>query len=198
MATIQDYDSLVTAVTDWTLRDEMPIDTFIGLIETKLRPILRHYKQDKQVTIPLVDKTITLPNDMIEPLYLRVNGYDTRQISLVGGIKYANEVVYKQVGDTYEFDGPQDVGEPGAEAVLLYRAVIPAITEDTPTNWLIQRFPDVYFHGVLYQAYRWMKDMESFSAEYQSFQEALSVVAADDLAGRSTANVTSYGGPIAW
>lgn len=187
---ITDYNSLIEAVEGYTLRYDMPLGTFIGLAESKFRPIISHYQQDTTVVLPIVGGKITLPADCLEAQFIRVNNYDTRQISLYGGERYADEVVYTQIGRTYEFDGPDDI----STATLIYRAEIPALTEAAPTNWLIEKFPEVYLHAVLGRAYRWLKDMESFALEEQSFQEAVALVTLDNIKGRSTANVTSYGG----
>ncbi|NTF34254.1 phage adaptor protein [Rhizobium skierniewicense] len=187
---ITDYNSLIEAVEEYTLRYDMPVAMFVGLAESKFRPIISHYNQDKTVVLPIVGGKITLPADFLEAQFIRVNDYETRQISLQGGERYADEVAYVQAGNTYEFDGPVDI----STAKLIYRAAIPALTADAPTNWLIQKFPEVYLHAVLGRAYRWLKDMESFGLEEQSFKEAVALVALDDIKGRSTANVASYGG----
>lgn len=77
------------------------------------------------------------------------------------------------------------VGEPDAEVSMLYSAAFPDLTTDQ-TNWLFDRFPNVYVSSILKEFHRWQTNAEGVEIEDAALKEALSIVAEDDRKGRVT------------
>lgn len=181
---ISNYDELKQAVQDYTLRDEIPFDTFLRLAEAKINPMIKHYLQEKTETLDIIDNTATLPADYLEGRFVSVDDKPTFQTGIDTNTFTQSEVLYKQIGNTFEFRGEYEV----PKAKLVYTASIPKLTTAEPTNWLLQRFPNVYLHAVLAAAFRWLRDGEAEAQEAASLMEAASIVAADNLRGVRPAN----------
>jgi hypothetical protein len=50
---------------------------------------------------------------------------------------------------------------PTADFVIIYKAVLPPLTDLAPTNWLMTNFPDVYLQGSMVEASAFEKDTEA-------------------------------------
>jgi len=70
-------------------------------------------------------------------------------------------------------------GNATASIRMVYRRTIPALTEAAPTNWLLERAPDVYKLGVLYHAAQWDHDRETASDYKALWDEAISELRTD-------------------
>ncbi|TWF46321.1 hypothetical protein [Neorhizobium alkalisoli] len=68
---------------------------------------------------------------------------------------------------------------------MLYSAAFPDLTTDQ-TNWLFDRFPNVYVSAILKEFHRWQTDAEGVQIEDAALKEALSIVGEDDRKGRIT------------
>lgn len=181
---ISNYDELLSAVRDYTLRDDIPFDTFLRLAEAKINPMIKHYMQEKTTTLDIIENTATLPADYQEGRFVSVDDKPTFQTGIDTNTFTQSEVLYKQIGNTFEFLGEYEV----PKAKLVYRAAIPKLTTTEPTNWLLTRFPNVYLHAVLAAAFRWMRDGEAEAQETASLMEYASIIAADNLSGVRPAN----------
>lgn len=87
---------------------------------------------------------------------------------------------YYHEGDSLVF-----VGDIDAEVTLLYSAAFPDLTSDQ-TNWLFDRFPNIYLSAVLKEFHRWQTNAEGVQIEDAALKEALAIVAEDDRRGRVT------------
>ncbi|UXS04527.1 phage adaptor protein [Agrobacterium tumefaciens] len=191
---IETRDELISAVKDYSLRSDAPVDLFIKLFETDLKTLVTHYLSETVVDLTISSGKVTLPADFLKARDVKVDGCATRQLGIRDTLVYADEVGYRQVGKQYVFVGRADI----KKAQIVYTAKVPALTETNPTNWLLTNFPNVYLHGVLAKLYRWAKDDVAEGLEKQSLGEALAVVAEDDRQGRNPAAPNSFGGGAAW
>lgn len=191
---IETRDELISAVKDYSLRNDAPVDLFIKLFETDLKTLITHYLAETVVDLPIVDNTVSLPADFLKARDVKADTYKTRQLGIRDTLVYEDEVGYRQVGKQYVFVGRTNI----SNVQIVYSAKVPALTEANPSNWLLTNFPNVYLHGVLAKLYRWAKDDVAEGLEKQSLAEALAVVAEDDRQGRNPAAPNSFGGAAAW
>jgi hypothetical protein len=191
---IETRDDLISAVKDYSLRSDAPVKLFIRLFETDLKPLIKHYLSETIVDLPIVGNKVTLPSDFVTARSVVVDNYMTRQLGIRDSLIYEDEVGYRQVGKEFHFVGRTDI----QTVQIVYTAKVPALTEDNPTNWLLQEFPSVYVHGVLAKLYRWAKDDVAEGLEKQSLAEALAVIAEDDRQGTSGAAPTTFEGGAGW
>ncbi|WP_313199922.1 hypothetical protein [Rhizobium sp.] len=174
-----DYDSFIATIQSYTIRDDAPIDSFIRRAESYLRTVTKHYLAEKTVVLPIDVGAITLPTDFLE--IRTVTGTKLyKPVAVQAANLCENEVGYYRTGNRLVF-----VGEPDATVELLYWAAFPDLTEDQ-SNWLFERFPNVYIAAVLKEFHRWQTSSEGVQVEGQALQESLSIVAEDDRRGRQT------------
>lgn len=177
------YDEFLSSLADLQIRTDAPNETFIRRAEAYLRPLVKHYLAEKQLTLPVVDGVASLPADFIEVRQITGATKTYKPISPNNATLYDNEVGYFRVADDIVF-----AGEPEASVVLLYHSGFPALS-DTQTNWLFDRHVGVYLAAVMKAFYQWEKDAEGVQIENQALQEALGVVAEDDRRGRQTGTI---------
>lgn len=186
-------DELIGAVRDYTLRQDSPVELFIGLFENTVKSLVKHNYSETVIDIPIVDGKVTLPADFLEARSITVDNFKTRQLGIRDSHLYPNEVGYRRVGRQLHFVGQTDI-----DAVqIIYYAKIESLSDDNPSNWLLENFPKVYFHGTLAEAYRWARDDVAEGVEKQSLTEALAVVAEDFRANSKPAAPSNFGGS-AW
>jgi hypothetical protein len=83
-------------------------------------------------------------------------------------------------------------------AEISYYSKIPALTSLNPTNWLLQRHPDVYLYGALLQSAPYLKDDERIQVWQNLYQNIIQEIAADDeqaaySGGTMAASISSIG-----
>lgn len=184
------YDELLETITSYTIRDDIPVTTMIRLAEAGLRPITKHYLSEKTEILYVVDDIADLPSDFLE---IRAITGESAQIykpiSPSNASVQDGQVGYYRIGESLSFVPPEG-GEVDDQVTLAYWYSFPALTADQ-SNWLFDRFPNIYLRAVLKESFRWLKDMEGVSIEDAALKEELSYLMEDDRRGRQT-------GPIIW
>jgi hypothetical protein len=176
-----DYDTLISTITSYTIRDDAPIEIFMRRAESYLRTVTKHYLAEKTVVLPLVDGVVELPADFIEVRVLTGTKL-YKPVSAQAAVLCEDEVGYYRSGNRLVF-----VGEADATIELQYWAAFPDLTPDTAADhWLFQRFPNVVISAVLREFHRWQADPQGLAVEDAALKEALSIVAEDDRRGRQT------------
>jgi hypothetical protein len=176
------YDQILQTISDYTIRDDAPIEGFIKRAETTLRTIVKHYLAEKTVTLTVIDNRAELPSDCRE--IRTINGTKTfKPIAPMNAIINEDEVGYYREGNSLVFVGVID-----SDVGLLYASAFEDLTA-LQTNWLFDRFPNVYVSAILKEFHRWQVNPEGVQIEGQSLQEALSIVAEDDRRGRQTGTI---------
>ena len=184
------YDELLETITSYTIRDDIPITTMIRLAEAALRPITKHYLAQKVAVLPVADDIAELPSDFLEIRAITgESGQTYKPISPTHADIQEGEVGYYRAGSSLSFL-PSKAGEVDDEVSLLYWYEFPALSADQ-SNWLFDRFPNLYLRAVLKETFRWLKDPEGTAIEDSALKEELSFLAEDDRRGRQT-------GPIYW
>lgn len=177
------YEELLETIQNYIIRDDAPVESFIRRAETSLRTVARHYLSEKAVKLTVgVGGCVSLPSDFLE--IRTITGTKTyRPIAVANAKLKDDEVGYYRVGNKLHF-----VGKPDAKVGFLYYASFPDLNA-TQSNWLFDRFPNVYLAAVLKESYRWEKDAEGVAIEQAALSEALAFIAEDDRRGRVSSTI---------
>ncbi len=183
---LANYVDLQNTVQEYVIRP-VPVTSLIELAESDLQTILKHFMMEKTITVPGVTSTVTFPADLVEFRTIRVGDVIAKPVSPYNAVLYPGEVGYYLSGNNIvlalQQPGPVDV-------VLDYYGRFAPLSDDTPENWLLTKFPAVYLHATLTRAYRYLRDPDAEGAEKASLGEALGTVAADH------ARATRSGNPV--
>ncbi|MGH0331026.1 phage adaptor protein [Sinorhizobium meliloti] len=184
------YDELLETITSYTIDDSVPVTTMIRVAEAALRPIAKHYLSEKTETLFVVDSVAELPSDFLEMRAITgESGQTYKPIAPANSDVFDGQVGYYRVGQSLTFV-PSASGEIDDQVSIAYWTSFPALT-DIQSNWLFDRFPNIYLRAVLKETYRWQKDAAGVAIEDAALKEELSILAEDDRRGRQT-------GPIIW
>lgn len=192
MATITDYDSLVTAATEYLARDQdttliARIPTFIQLGEAKLNRVLLHPSMETRSTT-----TVDTGSDEPEFISLPSDFQSMRRVRLssVTGKPRLSFMSQTQIDDyRYSIDNVSDqpiyfaitgnelelAPTPNEDYTIemVYRANIPALSASNTTNWLLTLAPDLYLYATLLESAPYMKDDGRIAVWGMAFQTVL-------------------------
>lgn len=191
MATITDYDSLVSAVTEYLARDQdttliARIPSFIQLFEAKANRVLLHPKMEVRSTTSVdtgntEPEFITLPSDFQMMRRVRLSGVTGKpRLQFKSGTqlddyRYSTDNVTDQpvyftiLGDEMEL---APTPNEDYEIEMVYRANIPALTSSNTTNWLLTLAPDLYLYGSLLESAPYLKEDERIAVWASGVQTA--------------------------
>jgi hypothetical protein len=175
MATITDYTSLVTAITEYLAREQdatltARIPTFIQLAEAKFNRglFVRQMEARSTTSTDITDaepEFISLPTDFQSMRRVRLSSVTGKPLlSFKSGTqldeyRYGISNVSGQpryftvFGDEIELAPTPDANY---TVEMVYRRNIPALT--STANWLLTLAPDAYLYGALLEAMPHMKD----------------------------------------
>ena len=186
---ISNYTQLVSAIAEYLARDDLTarIPDFPTLTEAKLNRVL-FVPQMEVRSSTVVDigsnepEFITLPSDFQTMRRVR--------LSSVTGKPRLQFMTGTQIDDL-RYSRDNIPGQPvyfaitGTELELLptpneaytlemtYRAMIPALTSNNQTNWLLTMAPDIYLYGSLLEATPYIQNDERISVWLTGFSSAL-------------------------
>lgn len=167
---VTDWASLQARVADLTNRTDLTphMAAAVQMTEARLRRVLRA-RTVGPVAITLDADTVALPADC-ETL---------RSLTLVGGV-FARPIPITSPAMLAEVRGDEPTpGVPMIAAVIdgslhlaptpsqayaasiTYYRTVPALTDATPTNWLLTLAPDVYVYGMLAEMYEYLMDPDA-------------------------------------
>ena len=152
---ISNLTDLVTEVRDEMDDDAYPADKIyraIGRAEAAFNRELRVPKMETEAILDITTEETDLPNDFLQMRRIYAEGSPDQPVTTLSPGTLRS--TYQGVSGTpaaYAIENRRIiVGPVGAfQAKVLYYARIPALTEDNPTNWLLDEHPDVYLHYVL-------------------------------------------------
>ena len=163
---ISTYAELQSAVGDFLNRQDLTtvIPTFIALAEADFNRSIRHRSMLTRATATIDSQFTALPTDFLEAKNIQLNSEPITVLRYVT-MEHADlvrqrnptgqPVYYSIVGDTLEV---VPVPDASFTAELTYYKKIPALVDDTDTNWLLSYHPDVYLYGTLMQSAPYLKD----------------------------------------
>jgi len=164
------YAWLISTAADFLNRQDLnaTIPTFITLAESGFNRSIRSRKMLGRSTSPLINHYTTLPEDFLEAKNVQLNTTPVQPLEYVSQ-EMADDLrqgkfrsvgkpqLYTIVGDTIEVI-PLPDGE--YEIELTYYKRIPGLSDDAPSNWLLELNPDLYLYGTLVASAPYLKEDE--------------------------------------
>ncbi|PDT82931.1 hypothetical protein [Sinorhizobium sp. BJ1] len=157
----------------------------LGLAELKLNRGLRVAGMETTSMITLTEGDGTLPDDFLEAREVKnASGIPIRAVSLQQLTashmdRSGTPAGYAIVGSTVKVrpTADQDI------SVTYYRR-IPALTVTAPTNWLLEKAPDVYLFALVNEIAIWKRDVEAATAAQQLLLLAINGLKIEDERSR--------------
>lgn len=173
---ITDLDSLYANVSDYMARDDLvyAYPSWVQLAENRLSSTLKVPGMEKSATLTLAaDGTVAFPADYVEWVMARwSSGGASPRLQRMRYVEANSPEFtyrYRPNGDPQFFvvsgGKVQIVPTRSGSIELTYYARLPALTTANPTNWLLQKSPQVYLYSVLAEGYAFQKD-EAKAAEW--------------------------------
>ena len=197
MSIVADYAALLVDAGEYSGRNDIAhlFPRFVGLAELKLNRMLRVSDMETTAAIAVVDGDAPLPADYVE----------ARQVLSASGRPIRAMALQQLAGS-----GPASAGEPLGYAVvgnrikafpagsygltMTYYGRIPPLSAADPTNWLLQKAPDVYLYGLVEEIAIWERDAGKAAAAQQLKMAALAGLGiADERARWGDAQMTVGG-----
>jgi hypothetical protein len=183
MATITDYASLQSNIADYLNRGDLTsqIQMFIQLVEADLNTRLRAREMIVRAEAGSSAEYVQLPSDWLEAINLSIVGGTSplRYITLDKGDQINRAESYTAPAFYSLMNGAIEIIPPPADSInieMIYYGKIPALSDSTPTNWLLVKAPDVYLYGALTHAAPFLMDdqrLQTFGQVYLSRVESL-------------------------
>jgi len=185
------YTQLKTDIADWLNRDDLTsrIPSFIRLAEARFNRDLRVRQMVKRAVSDLDAGFITLPSDWLEAKNIQINtGSGPRKLEYVT-LEMADEIRAKR-GDAagvphyFNVTGgqleiiPGPTGNPEIE--MTYYAKVPSLSDEAPSNWLLDTWPDMYLYGTLAHTAPYLKDDERVATWAAFYDRALEEITVSD------------------
>lgn len=174
------YDELQVQVGDWLNRKDLAaqIPTFIELAEARIRRDLRDRRQEVRAEAQVYGEYMTLPCDHVETIrviaddkILRLaDKFNIERFEILGPVAF-----YRHYNDQVQFMPAPDPDK-GSRVVLEYIAEVTPCSDTNPTNWLLERSPDVYLYGALLAAEGFLHDDGRIPIWTQAYGEAVSAL----------------------
>lgn len=176
MTVFADFLDLRTAVLEEAKRTDLA-DVFprlVALAEGAFSRRLRLREQMTSTTLTIASGSVALPTDLVA-----ING-----VYNANGCEYVQQPIHavKPSGYFYAVDGVNLVTSTLTGDVLVdYFAKIPTITASmTSSNWLLQRYPEIYLYGVAFELSKHIRDKEAAADNLGLLRAAYDDAEADD------------------
>ena len=165
----ENRDALHTEIADWLNREDLTAQSpsFVRLFEARANRVLRTHDMVKRATVITDDQYFIVPADWRETIaFLSVSGGRPAPIEFVTidqSLELRRDLAPRRQAPSHytHMDGkffllPAPDGVIDLE--LIYRAAIPVLTADNPSNWLLDRSPDLYLFGALAEAEPYLRN----------------------------------------
>lgn len=182
------YPELLSALSRWTLRTgdldfEEARPEFVALCESRANRTLRLKEQEVTEVLPLIDGRMDLPADFLE---YRAIGDGRRNMTLVSPSFAAD--VYGQSSNDASFsvvgDQVRSFSSGRSDLAFTYYAAIPPLSDINPTNWLLNKAPEVYLYGSLMETAPFMMDDARIATWGTLYEKAVADLKASDTMSR--------------
>ena len=159
---ITTYTELQRAIENWlnTPAVAQDIPSFIDLAEAKFNRRIRDYRMVKRATATVDTGYFVVPTDWLENIRFQLNTTPITTLEYVTPDQAAEEKVifsstgrpkfFTMIGSQFQVVPTPDSNTYTGE--LTYYSSIPALTDETTSNWLLAAAPDVYLYGALMEA----------------------------------------------
>lgn len=164
--TISDYASLLVDAGAYAGRDDIAqlFPRFVSLAEQKLNRVLRVADMEKAAMLALTEGEGTLPADFLEARQVLAPGKRVLRARPLAELTVLATSGGAPVGYAIVGDRIRVRPKGAAEVEITYYARIPALTAADPSNWMIDKAPDVYLYGLVEEIAIWERDAAKASA----------------------------------
>lgn len=183
---ITTYSELKTSIANWLDRSDMTavIPDFISLAEHQMERAVRHYKMVERSSGALDSQYSSVPADWIETIRFSILDGNTSKVDqtsvsdlmdkrAAGLNQTGKPKFYAHVGETFELYPTPDQTY---NIELVYYKKIPALSDSTTTNWLLDLAPDAYLYGALLQAAPYLGEDERVQIWNGLYTSAISAI----------------------
>lgn len=189
---INTYSALQSAIASTLNRTDLTavIPDWITLAEAQMRRTVRHWRQEVRAVADVSSRLFALPDDWLEAVRIHDPNTATR-LDLIShaelqDLRAASALPgaprkYAFVGAEIEFYPVPD-GEYLIE--MVYRAEIPALSNSTTSNWVLQYFPDAYLYGSLIHSAPYLAEDSRLQTFAALFNAAVEGINSDDARAR--------------
>ena len=183
---ITTYAELKASITDFLNRDDLDTvaPTFISLAEADLQRRVRHWRGEKRSSAEIDTQYSAIPADFLEAIRFYITGGDTRPLELISQAELLDRK-FKNLNTSgqpayYAITAGEIEVYPVPDATytseLYYNSRIPALSDSTTTNWLLEYYPDAYLYGSLVHSAPYLKEdarLQTWAALYQNAVDAI-------------------------
>jgi hypothetical protein len=173
------YSTLLNDINSFLNRQDMTNvgPTLIRLVEADMNRRLRDPRMERRSRAVFDERFEELPQDFIEIRTLTVDGYLVHPAgdALNDTVRfhrptYGRPTHFRIAGTQIDL-WPEPTTSDTYEAEVLYYARLPALSDDTPSNWVLNDHYDLYLYGALLHAAPFLVEDERI-AVWKSFYEA--------------------------
>lgn len=195
------YTDLQTSVGNWLHRSDLAgiIPDWIALAEKRINGDLDARLQDTVTTLSTVagTATVTIPADVVNIRSLQILSSPNRILDYLTPDQYNFQYAWGDSGTPRMFTvigGNLYLG-PIPDAIYSlqceYKAMVPTLSNASPTNWLLTNYPQVYLMATLCESVAYTRDDASLEEWERKYAEAVNSVNAIDWYSGSTMRVRS-------
>lgn len=172
------YADLKADVIDWLIRDDLEamVPQFIAMAEKHFNRVLRVPEMEDVAASVVTAGTVTLPTDFLEVRTLHVSIDEDTDYSITPEpltIKQLNQYYavipvgppkfYALQSGNELVLAPTPEDDTNASVVMNYYAKIPALSDEDPTNWLLDAHDDLYLAAALAEGFTYTRDTEQLA-----------------------------------
>ena len=174
------------------------VPTFIKLAESRINRVLRVAEMERVSTVSLSQNGGVLPCDYLEWRGVS-GGFPTRDLSYITPGQSVE--VSPNGGEPRSFSvagnrlNVYPGNPPGGTVRMSYYAKVPDLTEDEPTNWLLEKAPELYLYGALIETAPFLMDDSRLQTWTTLFQKALADLQSADTGARYANAAARVSGP---
>lgn len=185
---IKNLGDLKAAILEWMYdRQDLASQngSFVDLCHADLNRVLRTRRQLKSVTITADGNgTYPVPDDYLQFREVAALSNPRRVLSLVAPTYRDKAYPYPQAGcpSVFTIDGGTITVMPStsSDIGMEYWAKLPALSEDTDSNWLLEENPGVYLYGALKHACIFIGDQQRAATMGSMFNGLVDAIMGDD------------------
>lgn len=187
---ITTYTELKSSIADFLNRDDLTavIPSFIRLAEAQMNRDIRHWRMEGRATASFDTQFSEVPEDWVETIKMSVaSSTGPQEVALISHAEMADlrqasndragvPQFYAMSAGQFEFF---PTPSPAVTGTLLYVAEIPALSDGSPTNWLLSKFPDAYLYGALVHSAPYLSDDQRTVVWGALYQAAVTAINTD-------------------
>lgn len=197
---ISTYAELQTAVQNWLMgRTDIAdfVPDFIALGSGHINAELRVRQMETTATLTPSGGAADLPDDFLELIYIAETVNPRRRLARItlGGSDDFYPSGASGLGSFYSITGSSLQTYPSASypLELVYYAAPAALSDSSPSNWLLDARPELYLRASLMMAAEFVKDDEEAAKHKALVDMIIGQMRQQDMASRGRGGITLRG-----